>query len=76
MSRINKLDRNFFYGQILSHCFHPISSQARAKMAAIVNKVYTQDKLETMAMHLFGGGGGVGMGNQFILWALQKWWIT
>ena len=64
MSRINKLDRNFFYGQILSHCFHPISSQARAKMAATMNKVYTQDELETMVMHLFnlfkGEGGGMG----------------
>ena len=27
-------------------------------MAAIVNKVYTQDKLETMVIHLFGGGWG------------------
>ena len=34
-------------------------------MAAIVNKVYTQDKLETMFMHLFGlGGGGGGRDGQ------------
>lgn len=70
LSRINKFDRDFFYGQSLSHCFNPISPYARAKMAAIVNKVYTQDKLETMVMHLFGGKG---MGKQFMLWALQKW---
>ena len=55
---VSVVDHHFFYGQILSHCFHPISPQARAKMAAIVNKVYTQDKLGTMVMRLFGGGMG------------------
>ena len=48
--RINKLDRDYSYWQILSlvcpwnttwHSFYPIDLRARAKMAGIVNKVYS-----------------------------------
>ena len=49
LSGINKLERDFFNGQFYHliatwettwQPFHPISPQARAKMAGIVNKVY------------------------------------
>ena len=55
--RINKLDRDDLYCTLslvctpppplhhwntMWHCFYPINAKARAKMAGIVNKVYSQ----------------------------------